>query len=576
MTEQPIPCVIYAAKSTQDRHASIPEQLADGREMAAENGWEIVGECQDEGFSAYSGNRGPGLVKAQDRAAAAAAEHGVTAMLIAQAHDRFARGAGDKPGAPQSLGEVWHAMRRRDVHLRTVEDDAELRDEASVAAIGRRAHIDSERKSKSVKKGLRRRADERGQSNGGPRPLGYRYCDLTGDGKPTGLLVVVEAEAKIVQRVYAEYLAGRPQRTIARDLNDEEVPTATGGRWYQATVRNMLRNPLYAGRVHLNAESYDGHHEPIIDAETWERARQLREAGAATRGKGRGRRPRGSHLFMNGLLRCGVCGGAMSTVTKPTHTPGRLYEAYVCFLRMQQGPKACSQPNVPREVIDSAVWRFFEQMALDVGATRRAISEHSDQKLSEHGALRQQAEQELARVQAAFERIEADYIAEKISADQWARLEAKLSDQITAAQAQAEQHERQRQAIMESIAEFDAEAAIVEELTAIRAQVAGQAQAGSREGLDSFRATLRRLFTGFELVSPTKPFGTGALDGTVWTPQAEEGTVTVTVGSGYVLEPHIRPEALDLGPDADFSAGSPAIRRVALSLGSNKGLTLAR
>ena len=39
-----IPCVIYAAKSTKDINASIPEQLADCREMAAENGWEIIGE----------------------------------------------------------------------------------------------------------------------------------------------------------------------------------------------------------------------------------------------------------------------------------------------------------------------------------------------------------------------------------------------------------------------------------------------------------------------------------------------------------------------------------------------------
>src|SRR3954452_16044717 len=115
------PAVIYAAKSTADRHRSIDTQLQDGREMAAENGWIVVGEYRDEGFSAYSGNRGAGLAHAESHAARAAAEHGATAMLIAQAHDRFARGAGDAPGAPQSLGEIWHRMRRLDVHMRTVE-----------------------------------------------------------------------------------------------------------------------------------------------------------------------------------------------------------------------------------------------------------------------------------------------------------------------------------------------------------------------------------------------------------------------------------------------------------------------
>src|SRR4051812_32349942 len=106
------PAVIYAAKSTQDRHDSIPEQIGDCEAMAAEQGWTIVGTFSDEGFSAYSGNRGPGLEKAKPRAADAAAEHGTTAVLVAQAHDRFARGSGDRPGAPMSLGEVWHEMRR--------------------------------------------------------------------------------------------------------------------------------------------------------------------------------------------------------------------------------------------------------------------------------------------------------------------------------------------------------------------------------------------------------------------------------------------------------------------------------
>src|SRR4051794_12652885 len=161
-----IPAVLYAAKSTQDRHDSIPTQLEECGEMAAGNGWEVVGEYRDEGFSAYSGNRGPKWLRAQEHAAKAAAETQGICMLVAQAHDRFARGAGDAPGAPESLGEVWHRTRRLNVHLRTVEDDAELRDEAAVAAIGRRAHIDSRRKSKAVAKGMKRRRQRRLHTGG--------------------------------------------------------------------------------------------------------------------------------------------------------------------------------------------------------------------------------------------------------------------------------------------------------------------------------------------------------------------------------------------------------------------------
>ena len=45
-----IPAVIYAAKSTEDKHGSIPTQLADCRTMAEREGWTIVGEFSDEAF----------------------------------------------------------------------------------------------------------------------------------------------------------------------------------------------------------------------------------------------------------------------------------------------------------------------------------------------------------------------------------------------------------------------------------------------------------------------------------------------------------------------------------------------
>ena len=111
--------VIYAAKSTEDKHGSIPTQLEDCRARAEREGWEVVGEFTDEAFSAYHGNRGPGLERAKALAVATAAEHG-RCVLVAQDADRFARGAGDAPGAADHLGEVYFAMRRQGVALWSV------------------------------------------------------------------------------------------------------------------------------------------------------------------------------------------------------------------------------------------------------------------------------------------------------------------------------------------------------------------------------------------------------------------------------------------------------------------------
>src|SRR5436190_4096432 len=98
--------VIYAAKSTEDKHGSIPTQLEDCRALAEREGWTVEAEFSDEAFSAYSGNRGPGLASARERAAKLANEHG-RCILVAQDADRFARGSGDAPGAADHVGELY-------------------------------------------------------------------------------------------------------------------------------------------------------------------------------------------------------------------------------------------------------------------------------------------------------------------------------------------------------------------------------------------------------------------------------------------------------------------------------------
>lgn len=69
--------VIYAAKSTADRMGSIPDQIKACEEYAAAQGWTVDGRPEsDEAASAYTGNRGPGLQRAMERAANLAKRHG--------------------------------------------------------------------------------------------------------------------------------------------------------------------------------------------------------------------------------------------------------------------------------------------------------------------------------------------------------------------------------------------------------------------------------------------------------------------------------------------------------------------
>lgn len=498
VTQITTPCVLYAAKSTQDRHDSIPTQLDDARAMADANGWTVVDEFSDEGFSAYSGNRGPGLESAKARAARAAAEFGTTAMLVAQAHDRFARGAGDRPDAPQSLGEIWHEMRRLDVELRTAEDDEELRDEASVAAIGRRAHIDSKRKSKSVKKGMARRR-AKGMHNGGPPKFGLDYArDSSGRTLPDEPRRVVASEAAVVERMFTDYVSGVSQQEIQRRLNREGIKTKRGATWHQGTIAKMLADPSYAGLVADDDGTLrEARHPAIIDRELWERAAQIRAEGRKSLNRA-GRPTVRPYLFTNGHLQCGRCGGSMVPRTGaqkygPDGTPwGDRYRVYRCLNRIRD-VSACEQRPLPGDAIDQAALMALETRGVSVEETRAQVSEALALEVRAVEARVADAEREYRKARAALDRFDRDYGDGNLSHANYERLMAKFTPECEAADAQRAQLAAHAAELRETAGAADD--VFMSNVAALREAIAAHLASG--KNADEVRFMLRRLYDRF-------------------------------------------------------------------------------
>src|SRR5215212_3079504 len=120
----PIAAVVYAAKSTVDERGSIKTQFADCRAMAEREDRQIVGWYEDENRSAYSASRGAGLKGACERAVEIA-RSGREVELWVQHSDRLARGDGV---TADHLVEIFFAMRKAGVRLRSVQDDSNFDD----------------------------------------------------------------------------------------------------------------------------------------------------------------------------------------------------------------------------------------------------------------------------------------------------------------------------------------------------------------------------------------------------------------------------------------------------------------
>lgn len=506
---RPEPAVLYAAKSTEDRHGSIPDQLARTSALATAMAWDVHDRFSDEGFSAYSRNRGPGLQQAKAKAVELAALHG-TCNLVALHSDRIARGAGDAPGAAEHLVEVVAFLRRHGVILRTVEDDlfADERIGLLMAAVqGQRNAEDSRRKSESVAAGLRRRAATRGRHLG-PAPFGYRIAEGAG-----GLEIVAE-EAGVVRRIFDEYLAGRSMTAIALGLGRDEVTTRHGGPWRQPTISKIVRNPAYVGKVTLNGEVYDGAHEAIVDAEAWERVAQL----LAARPKRPGRPPRARrHLFAGGLLRCALCGEAMLCRSRREGA----YDYYECGgTRLD----LCDAGSVRREPLDEIVRAHFAQTAIDVESTRRHIDAARARRVTELEALLRAAEDEAKEATARLKRVKRDYLAGDLAAAEWLELRSELTLEAEAADGQKMRLQEQLVSFRSASTLSNPEKEAVRDLARLRERVAGEIPIMG--DADTVNAVLRRLFDRF-LFHPRKP---------------SDDQVAGPVGRHYWIEPVVREE----------------------------------
>lgn len=399
-----------------------------------------------------------------------------------------------------------------------------------------------------------------GRHNGGPRPYGYLY-PRNDDGNVIKDAVIepVDDEAVVMRRIYEQYVAGTPQLEIARRLSADGIPTAKGGEWHQGTIANYLRNPLYKGYVTLNGEEFPGEHEAIVSAELWEQAKQVREAAAKSRGGGRGRCPKGRHLFVRGALKCGSCGESMAPITKPNKTGGT-YEVYDCYGRTSK-KNGCPSRPIQRERIDSGVIDYFLAVAVDVDATRAQLEEVIERGLADVRVHLRRAEQDERQASERLARVRRDYQDGKVEADDWREQREVLVEEQRGARHKLEMMREREATIAASTVVHDAEAATLQHVADLRSIIVGDFR--DAKTVEATRAKLAKLFEGFTLhrldeggLAPVPRY---------WEPDL------VLVG-GYYVEPHIRPQAIASAAPEGYEGEVmfPVLHREPLDIAGNK------
>lgn len=134
-------------------------------------------------------------------------------------------------------------------------------------------------------------------------------------------------KADIVREVFTLYANGVGQREIAVKLGERGVRTKYGNMPENRWVDYMLRNHCYIGKIRWcpdgtksvskrkldneNIMIVDGHHQPLISMELWEKVQTMLDAQRKAYPK-YARKEQPVNYMLKGLVRCSSCGGAIA------------------------------------------------------------------------------------------------------------------------------------------------------------------------------------------------------------------------------------------------------------------------
>lgn len=329
MTDSPFKAVIWAAVSTRPQAArdiSLPEQVAHARLWLTTRGYTeahppliIPGESRQTLVSLSDAERAiPQFKELLDLA-----ERRAVNLCVITDTDRF-RGLLDQVvrALAQYGCQVYSLAQPVELtapdEYRYYENDAQL---LTFGLAQLMSHADIARFQRKRSVGMAARVDRRGLP---PAQIPYGYRRPEGqEHNRSAVPVIVETERQILLRMKNDYLAGKPLKAIAAELNAEGVRGRMGGQWAERTVALVLTNPFYAGilrrnmtRTHADPRTrkrvYEkipadqwivaqGKHEPLW---SWEEHQAILAARA-----GRARDNRGAHrtAAFSRLLRCVHC-----------------------------------------------------------------------------------------------------------------------------------------------------------------------------------------------------------------------------------------------------------------------------
>ena len=349
--------------------------------------WEFAGIFADDGISGTNTKKREDFNRMIEECM-----NGSIDMIITKSISRFARNTLDCLKFIRQLKGKNIPVYFEKENINTMDAKGEV----LLTIMASLAQQESQSLSQNVKLGIQYRYQQGHVQVNHNRFLGYTKDE-------NGQLIIEEEEAKVVKRIYREYLEGASLQEIGKGLEADGILTGAGKKkWRPETVQKILRNEKYIGDALLQ-KTYtvdflnkkrvkntgimpqyyvEGSHEPIIPRDIYMRVQEemLRRANLHS-GQERKKRVYSSKYALSSIVYCSKCGEIYRRIQWNAH--GKRYVVWRCCTRVENGPDACDADSIKEEELQKAVVQAINKALGKRDSVKDALAANVETALTE-------------------------------------------------------------------------------------------------------------------------------------------------------------------------------------------------
>lgn len=345
---------------------SVREQTERLKNYCLAKGWLLYKTYTDPGYSGSTINR-PAMTELLSDI-----EKGTLDLVLVYKLDRLSRSQKD------TLYLIEDVFLKNNVDFVSMSENFDTSTPFGRAMIGLLSvfsQLEREQIRERMAMGRQARAKDGFFHGGGYTPIGYDYVD--------GELVVNDYEAMQVRKVHDLFQQGYPISQIQKIMNDNY--TTKYSSWADhSSVRSVLTQSIYAGKIEWHDNTYEGRHKAIISEETYKKTQKRYKERTWTKGSGeQKKRPFQAKYLLTGLLYCANCGARYYAKGNYSGTgENKTYRPYyTCYSRGKTAKRfvidpTCKNKSYPVVNLDPIIKEEVKKLALNP----KLVDEYSNKK----------------------------------------------------------------------------------------------------------------------------------------------------------------------------------------------------